>query len=349
MKLRQIIALALIGLLLFSTVYISCSSDPKTSVQPVVPPKPTKVEITAPDFDASSAFNFVKTQVEFGPRVPGTATHLACADWLETTMKNFGATVQVQKAGLLDREGKNIQIRNIIAQFQPEKKDRVLLFAHWDTRPIADKDKNAALKNKPIDGANDGGSGVGVLLEIARQLQLKPTTVGVDIIFFDAEDNGMPEGANDDDEILNDDFISSWCLGSQYFARNMHVINYNPRFGICLDMVGAGDATFYKEGTSLRTAPDVVNLVWNTAGKMGFGNYFINDEVEGVIDDHYFLNAKGLRCIDIIDTRPMPSAMGLNNYLFGSYHHTHNDNLKLIEPNTLKAVGQTVMQVIYNQ
>ncbi len=348
MKTKQIVALGLIGLLLFSTVYIGCSGEPKP---PVKPPqnKPTKVEITAPEFDAESAFNFVKQQVEFGPRVPGMPSHTACANWLVATMKSYGANVIEQQAMVNNREGKPIQIRNIISQFQPEKKDRVLLFAHWDTRPIADKDKNAAMQNKPIDGANDGGSGVGVLLEIARQLQLTPTTVGVDIIFFDAEDNGMPEGANEEDEILNADFASSWCLGSQYWSYNKHDRNYNPRFGICMDMVGAPDATFYKEGTSIQSAGDVVNLVWNTAHKIGYGSYFPMDDVNGVIDDHYFLNAKGMRCIDIIDTRPTPTAMGMGNYLFGSYHHTHNDNLKGIEPGTLKAVGQTVMQVIYNQ
>ncbi len=350
MKAKQIIAIALIALLVISSVYIGCDGG-KDPV--IVKPnhKPTKVEIAAPLFNADSAFYFVKKQVDFGPRVPNLKSHTLCGDWLEAMLKNYGATVFAQTPALLSRDGKSISIRNIIAQFQPEKKDRVLLFAHWDTRPIADKDKNPLLQNKPIDGANDGGSGVGVLLEIARLQQKFPTNVGLDIMLFDAEDNGMPDGIDDSaiEEILNLRFTSSWCIGSQYWALNKQPINYNPKFGICLDMVGAADATFYIEGTSTHSAQDVANLVWSTASKIGFSSYFPNEEVNGVIDDHYFLNQAGLRCIDIIDTRPQPAAMGLGNYLFGSYHHTHKDNIEIIDPNTLLAVGQTVLQVIYNQ
>ncbi len=349
MKTKQIIALVLVGLFLFSTVYIGCSDDPPPPPKPN--PKLTKVEVAAPEFNSDTAFAFVKKQVDFGPRVPNLSSHTVCAQWLEATMKSYGANVMVQNAFVNNREGMRIEIKNIISQFQPEKKERVLLFAHWDTRPVGDKDKNPILQNKPIDGANDGGSGVGVLLEIARQLQKTPTSVGIDIIFFDGEDNGMPDGLEEQgvEEILNADFASSWCLGSQYWSFNKHDKNYNPRFGICVDMVGAADATFYPEGTSTQAAGDVVSLVWGTAAKLGYSSYFPTEEMNGVIDDHFFLNRSGLRCIDIIDTRPQPAAMGLGTYFFGSYHHTHKDNIEIIDPNTLKAVGQTVMQVVYNQ
>ncbi|MFN0032108.1 MAG: M28 family peptidase [Flavobacteriales bacterium] len=347
-KTKQIIAIGLAALFVFGTVYVGCDSKPPKP-DPKPPVKPVRAEIIAPDFNADSAYAFVKKQVDFGPRVPNLASHTNCGDWLEQTMQQYGAEVTAQRATVMNREGKNIEVRNIICQFQKEKAERVMLCAHWDTRPIAEKDKNTNMQNKPIDGANDGASGVGVLLEIARQLQLSPSNIGVDIILFDAEDNGMSERDVEAgvDEILNPDFETTWCLGSQYWSFNKHERNYNPRFGICLDMVGAADATFYMEGTSMNKAPDVMNLVWNTAAKLGYDTYFKKEEVAGVTDDHSYVNRGGVRCIDIIDVRPM--AMGLGHYLFGPYHHTHQDNMKIIDTYTLKAVGQTVMQVIYNQ
>lgn len=345
MKTKQIVAIGLVALLVFSLVYTGCKSDPPP------PPKPTQpkhAEVIPPDFNEDSSYVYVQKQVDFGPRVPNNPPHTKCGDWLEAKLKSYGASVIAQRAPITSRDGKTIEIRNIIAQYQPEKKKRILLCAHWDTRPVADKDPNAAMRNKAIDGANDGASGVGVLLEIARQLQMKPTEIGVDIIFFDAEDNGTIEGVDETMDFDHPGFQTSWCLGSQYWAKNKLPQGYNAQFGILLDMVGAADAEFNKEAASMQFAGDVMNMVWNSAAKLGYSNYFINEEVNGVTDDHSFVNQAGIRCIDIIDTRPETAAMGLGGYKFGPYHHTHNDNMDIIDKNTLNAVGQTVLQVIYN-
>lgn len=351
MKVKQVVAILLIALLVASTVYVGCKDDSKRPTDKQEQQKTeSKKEVIAPDFSADSAFAFVKKQVAFGPRVPGTPAHKACGDWMVSTLSSYGAKVTEQTTTLKSFEGKSIPVRNIIASFSPDQKSRILLCAHWDTRPFGDKDPNQSLWKKPIDGANDGASGVAVLLEIARQIGASPTGVGIDLIFFDAEDLGTAEFVPDNQqEVLNEGYTTSWCLGSQYWAKNKHVQGYNAKFGILLDMVGAADARFNKEHYSMEIAGDVMNLVWNTAAKMGYSELFAPEEVDGVVDDHFFVSRGGIRCIDIIDTRPQIMAMGVGQYKFGGYHHTHNDNISIIEPNTLKAVGQTVMQVIYNQ
>jgi|694.fasta_scaffold03048_12 glutaminyl-peptide cyclotransferase len=352
MKTRQIIAIVLIALFVLSIGYISFfrNVDPPVKPSKTGDKKEVRQEIQAPEFNADSGYYFVRRQVEFGPRVPGSKAHQSCGDWMVTELTRCGARVTEQKTTLKMFDGKAVPVRNIIAAFQPDKKNRILLCAHWDTRPFADKDPDKSKWNKPIDGANDGGSGVGVLLEIARIMAQKPTESGIDIIFFDVEDAGSAEFKDPDvSDVLNEKFISSWCLGSQHWGLNKHLPNYNPKFGILLDMVGATNAQFNQEKYSLEIGTDIVRLVWNTADKLGYGQYFSDKEVEGVIDDHYMVSRAGIRCIDIIDTRPQVSAMGLNGYVFGPYHHTHKDNMDVIDKEVLKAVGQTVLQVIYNQ
>ncbi len=348
MKAKQLIGILLIALMLVTLVYSGCQTDePKGRVTP--PAKVEKPIFAPPAFSEDSAFAFIAKQVAFGPRVPNSLPHQKCGDWLTDRMKQYGAKVTTQTAVVTAYDGTMLNMKNIIASFQPEKKQRVLLCAHWDTRPFADKDPEKTKWKKPIDGANDGASGVGVLMEVARIIQQTPTNVGVDIIFFDAEDYGSPEFVADDaKEKLHADFLTSWCLGSQYWARNVHQPGYNPRFGILLDMVGASDAQFNQEEYSLQVAGEVVDMVWKTADKLGYGSYFQQERVRGVIDDHVMLQKAGIRCIDIIDTRPEVMAMGLGGYRFGGYHHTHKDNLDLIDKNTLRAVGQTLLQVIYN-
>jgi glutaminyl-peptide cyclotransferase len=349
MKPKQLFGIVMIGLIIFSMVYVGCKNDPKPKVNN--PTKtPDKPKVIVPEFSSDSAFQFVKKQIDFGPRVPNSTAHVACGDWFTNMFKQYGAEVIEQRFTVKAFDGTVLNSRNIIASFSPEKKSRILLCAHWDTRPFGDKDADKAKWSKAIDGANDGASGVGVALEIARQMHNTASNVGVDIILFDSEDYGTPEFADESKkDVLNDQFITSWCLGSQYYGLNKHVNGYNPRFGILLDMVGAGDAQFNKEKYSNENAGDVINLVWSAASKLGYEAYFTDNEVEGVIDDHVMLGRSGIRCIDIIDTRPQTMAMGLGGYVFGSYHHTHKDNLSIIDKNTLKAVGQTLLQVIYNQ
>jgi hypothetical protein len=326
---------------------LGCGDDKPQEKKPAA--QDQKPVVTPPEFNSDSSFAALKKQVDFGPRVPGSNAHNACGDWLVKTLISRGATVQEQKTSLQTFDGKSVPVRNIIASFQPENKDRVLLCAHWDTRPFADKETENALRNKPIDGANDGASGVAVLMEIARVMQRETPKIGIDILLLDVEDSGAAENSPmKSSEVLNPGYLTSWCLGSQYWAKNPHRAGYRARFGILLDMVGAADATFNKEKYSTEIASDVVNLIWSSASKLGYGKYFLPDAVEGVIDDHVMISRGGVRCIDIIDTRPTPSAMGLGGYTFGSYHHTHKDNLEIIDKSALKATGQTLLQVLYN-
>ncbi len=320
----------------------SCDSAEKSAEQQQtqVEEADTTPAVKAPDFNADSAYRFVAKQVEFGPRVPNTQAHQATGDWIINTLKAYGADVKVQSFQMRAYDGTMLNLRNIIASYNPGAANRVLLAAHWDTRPYADKD--ATDPKKPIDGANDGGSGVGVLLEIARsinQAQQKPN-VGVDLIFFDGEDYGQPDNSG---MPYKDD---TWCLGSQYWSKNLHEPNYKAQFGILLDMVGASNAKFAREGTSMEYARDVVDKVWKAGNKLGYSDYFKYINSPGIIDDHHYVNTvAGIRMIDIIEYN-LNSADG--DY-FGPYHHRHSDSMSIIDKNTLKAVGQTVLHVVYNE
>jgi Zn-dependent M28 family amino/carboxypeptidase len=313
---------------------VSCQQRASRKQQETV----TKPTLTTPYFNADSAYHYIETQVNFGPRVPNTPQHIACAEYLAETLERFGAEVIVQEAQVTAFDNTRLNIRNIIGQFQPEKNDRILLFAHWDTRPFADHDPNPALRNKPIDGANDGGSGVGVLLEIARHLDENPTYPGIDIIFFDAEDYGTP------DHIQVAYKPDTWCLGSQYWGQNPHKRNYYARYGILLDMVGAKNAQFYREQYSLQFAPRLVDHIWKTAANLGYSAWF-NYVIGGMITDDHVYVYKHLRIpsVNIIQHDPTSATS------FGSYWHTHDDTMDNIDRATLKAVGQTVMEVIYKE
>lgn len=299
--------------------------------------KASKQPVVVPSFSGDSAYSFVDKQVAFGPRVPNTQSHKECGDWLEATLRAYGADVIAQHVELTAYTGTKLQARNIIAQFQPQKRKRIMLCAHWDTRPWADADANPANHRKPIPGANDGGSGVGVLLEVARHLSATPTELGVDIILFDAEDYGTHASENDVTE-------NSWALGSQYWSRIPHKENYNARFGILLDIVGAPGSKFYREGISQYFASGIIDKVWSKAEKLGYGDIFINEEIGVITDDHLYVNKFArIPCIDIINY-DVESGSG-----FGANWHTMNDNMEWISPETLKAVGQTVLAVIYNE
>lgn len=295
-------------------------------------------EKISPDFDADSAYSYVDKQVAFGSRVPNTAEHKACADYLIAELKRFGADVQVQKAVLTAFDGTKLNAQNIIGSFGLEKKNRILLFAHWDTRPFSDHDSNPDNHHKPILGANDAASGVGVLLEVARVLQGKAPEVGVDIIFFDAEDYGTPSFMENPPE------GEWWCLGSQYWSKHPHVPGYTARFGILLDMVGAPNAKFYKEQFSKRYAGSIVEKVWRTAGDLKYGAYFVGKDGGYITDDHVPVN-QNLRIpsIDIIQYDENTDSG------FGAYWHTQNDDMSNISKETLKAVGQTILEVIYKE
>lgn len=293
--------------------------------------------VKAPDFNADSAYLYIKKQVDFGPRVPNTDAHRSCGEYLAKQLENFGAKVYNQYADLMAYDGTILKARNIIGVYNPDTKKRVLLAAHWDSRPYADADEEKHY-HTPIDGANDGASGVGVLLEIARHLQQQAPAIGIDIVFFDAEDYGMPDfykGPYKPD---------TWCLGSQYWGRIPHTPDYKARFGILLDMVGSKNATFYYEGYSKRTANQPMQKIWDTAHRLGYTQHFIKSDGGEVTDDHVYVNNyRQIPCVDIIDFSPN-SPDGFN-----PTWHTLNDNLDHIDKATLQAVGQTVMTVIYNE
>lgn len=296
--------------------------------------------VPVPVFNADSAYNFVEAQVAFGPRVPNSNGHKACGDYLESKLASYGATVISQNVDITAYNGDVLKARNIIAQFQPEKGERILLCAHWDTRPWADSDPDPDMRYTPIDGANDGGSGVGALLEIARQLSLNPTELGIDIIFFDAEDYGRH--ADEWRDAVEGE--ETWALGSKHWAQNPHVKGYNARFGILLDIIGAPNSKFCLEGYSMYYARNIMAKVWNCANRSGYSEYFSMSEGGMITDDHLHVNRiLGIPCIDIINC-DVTSPNG-----FGPYHHTIKDNMDWIDAKTLKAVGQTVLNVIYNE
>ena len=294
--------------------------------------------IQAPAFNADSAYYFVQKQVDFGPRIPNTEAHQQAADYFVRTFESFGAKVTVQAFEDQAYDGTKLQLKNIIASFNPQQRKRILLAAHWDTRPFSDKDPDD--KYAQFDGANDSGSGVGALLEIARVISGdKAPTVGVDIILFDGEDYGEHQEAGS-----KGGRESWWCLGSQHWSKNKHAANYSAYYGILLDMVGAKDATFYQDGVSKENAGRVLEKVWNRAHTLGHGRYFIfqNGASSGLTDDHLFVNKyANIPMIDILDYRP--------STFFGPYHHTQDDNMSVIDRNTLKAVGEVVLSILYNE
>ena len=308
----------------------ACNNKEETKNSETAQSTLEKVSVAIPDFNADSAYSYVKAQVDFGPRVPGSEAHKKCAAYLVDKLKSYSFDVTVQQGVVKVFDGKQFNLKNIIATHNPESQNRILISSHWDTRPWADSDSKQ--KDKPFDGANDGASGVGVALEIARQLALQNPNVGVDIIFFDLEDYGQPGGA-----------AETWCLGSQYWSKNLHKPNYYANFGVLLDMVGGENAIFPQEQHSVDMAGFAVEKIWKAAAKLGYGNHFV-EKVENFVgvDDHIFVNNAGIPCVDIIEFNP-------SNGGFGFYHHTHDDNMNVINKNTLKAVGQTLLQVIYSE
>lgn len=314
---------------------ISCAGRSKTDSSAAAA---TDSVESAVEFNADSAYSYVDTQVDMGPRVPGSAAHARCAEYISSELTRHGAdTVILQKGETTDYKGNKMPITNIMGKFNPQASKRILIAAHYDTRPWADAETDESKHNTPIPGANDGGSGVGVMLEIARQLGLKNPEVGVDLLFVDAEDSGSNDGWGDHEE--------TWCLGTQYWGANLPYANASERpiYGIVLDMVGGEGAVFYREYLSQKYAPAINDKVWGTALRGRHASRF-NNEVSGAItDDHVFINRVGIPCIDIVEC---------NNQTTNSFPptwHTLDDDITAIDRSTLQAVGQLVCDVIYNE
>lgn len=326
-KYIYILLIACCGICLFS----ACAS------------KSTKVEVR-PSFSADSAYAYIEKQLAFGPRVPNSIAHSHCAVWIIQQLKKHGAEVELQKGQMPDYRGSNQQIYNIIAHFSTPSitnRPRLLLAAHYDTRPWCDEEENYEDRFYNVPGANDGASGVGVLLEIARQIGLKIADstlyTPIDIVFFDCEDMGTPQF------YLGPEREDTWCLGSQLwsmeYARAANPAKY--KYGILLDMVGAPDAVFPKEMYSTQYAQNYQEQIWRSAEQLGYGSLFSNEQAYPITDDHYYVNViAGIPCVDIIhyDVR---NATG-----FASWWHTRQDDMSNISKSTLQAVGEVVMSQV---
>ena len=312
-------------------------------------PDPEAEEATAkmlpagPAFSADSAYAFCEAQCQFGPRTMNSQAHERCAEWIASKFKSFGMQVTMQQADVAGYDGTTLHATNIIASYRPDAAERILVCAHWDSRPWADNDPDSANWRKPVMAANDGASGVAVMLELARLLhssgQAPAPHIGIDFICFDAEDWGTPQWA----EAVNSS--DSWALGAQHWAVNPHREGYTARFGILLDMVGGQGARFYQEGFSKMYAPDVVKRVWRAAKVVGYESFFPKREGSGVTDDHVPVNEKAN--IPTIDIIPYYPDCPLSS--FGPTWHTVSDDMEHIDRNTLQAVGQTMVQVLYTE
>lgn len=287
-------------------------------------------------FVGDSAYAAVAAQLDFGPRVPGSEAHQQCAAWLRSELERYGAKVSEHRTSATAYDGTRLPVINLMGSYNPEARHRVLLMAHWDSRHVADQDPDPKRRNEPVMAANDGASGVGVLLEIARLAGKQQPRCGIDIFLTDAEDYGAPDswsGRHSEDD---------WALGTQIWCREQLAAGYTATYGILLDMVGSGEATFYREYYSDRYASDVVDLVWATASKLGYTDLFVNRHGAGITDDHTFVNRiLGIPTIDIIDTRADGSGT------FYPHWHTTDDTLDKISTETLQKVGNVLVKLLW--
>lgn len=279
-------------------------------------------------FNADSCYTYLTAQTDMGARVMNTPAHEECKEYIAATAERLGATVSLQAADLKAYEGSVLKSTNIIASLHPERVNRILVAAHYDSRPWCDEELLKEDSEQPVLGANDGASGVAVMLELIRTIEWDSIKAGVDFIFLDAEDYGVSEVEN------------SFCLGSQYWAKNVKNSGKRYRFGILLDMVGAPDALFYRDQVSDYYAKDFVDLVWKEAERLGYGDMFVNSAGGGITDDHYYINKiAGIPCIDIIHFVPGQG--------FPATWHTQRDTPAHISAETLGKVGEVVGNVIY--
>ncbi|UCC73364.1 MAG: M28 family peptidase [Gemmatimonadota bacterium] len=280
------------------------------------------IAISYPRFDGASAYELVRRQVAFGPRIPGSEGHRAMAEWMEVFLAERADTLIVQRFTHVTVGGDTLPLVNLLARFRPHESPSVLLLAHWDTRPKSDEAYDPEDREKPVPGANDGASGTAILLELASMMQGSPAPRGVDLLLVDGEDYGdFAEGLD-------------VFLGSRHFARNLPE-DFDPEFGVLLDMVGDRDLDIYIESYSNQYAPEVVDLVWNIAHGMGFSDVFHRRTRHAMRDDHIPLNEAGIPTINIIDFDDYP------------YWHTPDDTPDKVSASSLGVVGAVMTRLIY--
>jgi hypothetical protein len=307
----------------------ACGGDHRSSTPAVRDeslPKPSAPS-GPPSFSGQQAYDYLLRITSFGPRNPNSAGHANALTYLSTTLGAFADSVRIQSFTQKGYGGEVLHLSNVIASFNPESRSRILLCTHWDTRPRADRDRDVSRWDEPILGANDGGSGSAVLLEIASILSRHRSPVGVDLVLFDGEDYGF-EGDT-----------PNYLLGSRYFAKTKPA-GYAPRFGILLDMIGDAQLEIPREGHSMTYAPDIVELVWKKAGELGY-TQFVDREGEPITDDHLPLNEVGIKTIDLIDFAYPDETH--------RYWHTHEDTPEKCSPESLEAVGTVLIHIIYDQ
>ena len=293
-----------------------------------------------PTFNTDTCMKYIQEQCDFGPRVTGSEESALCKQYLINQFKRLGATVEEQPCNVTLWDGSERAACNIIARINPDNLDRILFCAHWDSRPWADNDEDEKNHKKPVLAANDGASGVAMMMEFCRLLQQNPVKVGIDFVCFDAEDMGTPQWAETEESTSH-----TWCLGSKYWAEKAREDGYNARYGVLLDMVGGRGSVFPAEKVSQEYAQPIVSLIWRLANQIGYGQFFpLNKEGSYLMDDHVNVNRYArVPCIDIVPF----FTDGPSN--FGPTWHTVNDTPENIDPNVLEAVGQTLTQLIYNE
>ena len=283
-------------------------------------------------FDGQAAIGYARSQVEMGPRVPGSEGHRRAGDWIVAEMRKRADTVIVQEWTHVTAKGDSLKMRNILARFRPAEGARVLYLTHWDTRPTSDEATDPAQRQLPVPGANDGAAGVGMFVALGDALRKAPPEFGVDLLFVDGEDYG--DFAKDEDVLI----------GSKYFADHLPAPDYKPIFGVLWDMIGDRELQIYQETNSVQAAPEVVARVWREADEMGYADYFLPKVEYSLIDDHMPLIAKGLRVIDVIDYYyPRPERIGEPRV---NYHHTPQDTMDKISAASLQIVGDVALALV---
>jgi len=272
------------------------------------------------EFDGPGALGYIQTQVEFGPRIPGSEAHRRMGDWLDSLLRQRADTVIVQSWAHVTARRDTLPLRNFIARFNPSAEKRLLLLAHWDSRPKADSPRSRD-STKPVQGANDGGSGVAVLLGVADVLKRSPPTVGVDLLLVDGEDYG--DFTKDSADVL---------IGSRYYGAHQ-LAGPRPLYAVLFDLVADKDLQIYQEGNSLVGAPEVVELVWHTAKDLGYGGYFIASPRHTLIDDHIELQKAGIRAIDVVD------------FDYPAWH-TPDDTIDKVSAASLQIVGDVAVALV---
>jgi glutaminyl-peptide cyclotransferase len=276
-----------------------------------------------PAFDGNVAFGLLEAQVQFGPRVPGWEGHARQLEWMVSLLGELADTVELQSLEFVTSRGDTLSLTNVLARFRAEAEHRILILAHWDTRPWSDQSEDPAERDIPVPGANDGASGTAVLLHLAQLMAEDEPPGGVDLLFVDGEDYGP--GTED------------MFVGSKHFARLLPP-DLPWVYGILLDMVGDRDPLFPVEAYSAEYAPQVVQRVWRVAQDLGYGRFFPTRVGPRIMDDHLFLNEAGLPTVDLIDFE-----FGPGNRLW----HTPRDVPVNTSPETLRMVGEVVTELVY--